>query len=189
MKENKQQAHGVTPVAMIPSEPSRLVSRPSFSADDLSDPIPNDPEETTVDPLDHGENLPEDARDNQVVKPSEPSRLNDEHGIQVTTNDLISSENPIEPCCLSSRFSSLDGDLFEHDDHGITPVSIPSDAAADASIPLALPAKISAHLSSSTGDSHGLAFFGLAAEHGIPVGTDDSLLTDPESTMDPFEGV
>jgi hypothetical protein len=72
MKENKQQDHGVTPVAMIPSEISRLVSRPSFSAGDPSDPIPNDPKETTVDPLDNGENLPEDARDNQV-KPSEPS--------------------------------------------------------------------------------------------------------------------
>jgi hypothetical protein len=71
MKENKQD-HGITPVA-IPSKPSRL-SRPSFSADNLSDPIPSDPEETTVDPLDHGENLPEDARDNQV-KPSEPSRF------------------------------------------------------------------------------------------------------------------
>jgi hypothetical protein len=78
-----------------------------------------------MDPLD-GENLPQ-----YQVQPSEPSRLNDEHGIQVTTNDLISSENPIKPCCcLSSRFSSLDGDLFEHD-HGITPVSSPSEPSAD----------------------------------------------------------
>jgi hypothetical protein len=108
MKENKQQDHGVTPVAMIPSEPSRLVSRPSFSAGDLSDPIPNDPEATTVDPLDHGENLPEDARDNQVVNPREPSRLGSRQPSSAGDSRLGSRPpSSVVDCRLSSNEPSV----------------------------------------------------------------------------------
>jgi hypothetical protein len=107
----------------------------------------------------------------------------DEHGIHVVTEDSIA----IESSRLGSRLSSLDGNLLEHD-HGITPVSIPSDVVTDDSIPRERPDGIRSHLSSSIGDSHGLAFFGLDAEHGIHVVTEDSISSDPEATMDPLDG-
>jgi hypothetical protein len=66
--------------------------------------------------------------------------LDDEDGIHVKT----------ESSPLGSRLSSLDGDLFEHDDHGITPVSsIPSDAVAADSIPSEPPDGLGSGLSSS----------------------------------------
>jgi hypothetical protein len=102
----------------------------------------------------------------------------DERGIHVVTEDSIA----IESSRLGSRLSSLDGNLLEHD-HGITPVSIPSDVVTDDSIPRERPDGIRSHLSSSIGDSHGLAFFRLDAEHGIHVVTEDSISSDLEATI------
>jgi hypothetical protein len=68
--------------------------------------------------------------------------LDDEDGIHVGT----------ESSRLGPRLSSLDGDLFERDDHGITPVSIPSDAVAADSIPSEPPDGLGSGLSSSADD-------------------------------------
>jgi hypothetical protein len=68
---------------------------------------------------------------------------------------------------VDDRFAeSLDGDLFEHDDHGITPVSIPSDAAAADSIPSEPPDGLGSGLSSSAGD-----LFERDAFHDNGIGT------------------
>jgi hypothetical protein len=72
------------------------------------------------------------------VKPSELSRLNDDHGTQVITNDSIPSGNPIDG--LGSRLSSSADDLFERD-HGNNPVLIPSK-----------PTRLGSRLSSSAAD-------------------------------------
>jgi hypothetical protein len=69
--------------------------------------------------------------------------LDNEHGVHVATDDSIL----IESSRLGSRLPSLDGDLFEHDDHGITPFSIPSDVVA---IPSEPPDGLGSYLSYSS---------------------------------------
>jgi hypothetical protein len=98
--------------------------------------IPSDPE-ATMDPLD-GENLPEDARDNQV-KPSEPSRLDS----RLSSDDLLECSIPSEPpdelllgTSADSRISSSSADdLLLLDDQDADNCLSPSDDLLERSIP------------------------------------------------------
>ena len=85
----------------------------------------------------------------------------------VVTADSIQRGNLIEPSRLDSRLSSLADDLFEQDSGIKNPALIPSE-----------PSGFGSRLSSSIGDSHELAFFGLDDEHGIHVVTEDSIPID-----------
>jgi hypothetical protein len=107
--------------------------------------------------------------------------LDDEHGIHVVTEDLI----PIESSRLGSRLLSLDGDLFEHD-HGITPVSIPSDVVTHDSIPSKPPDGLGSRLSSSTDDlferDHGITSVSIPSN----VVTGDSIPSKPPDGLGSF---
>jgi hypothetical protein len=133
---------------LIPSEPTRLGSRLSSSAADLFE-------------NDHGTNP------GSAVDPIEQSATKLEMG-RLRGSDAFHDKGigttPGEQIKKISRFPALTDDRFA-DAVGITPdVLIPSE-----------PSGFGSRLSSSIGDSHELAFFGLDDEHGIHVTTEDSI--------------
>ena len=86
---------------------------------------------------------------------------------------------PSETPRLSSRLSSSADDLFEHD-HGITPVSTPSDVVTDDSIPSEPPDGLGARLSSSEDDL-------FEHDHGITPGLADDLIEQSATSKSPDE--
>jgi hypothetical protein len=134
----------------IPSEPTRLGSRLSSLDGDLFE-------------RDHGitpASIPSDVVTDDPISSEPPDGLGPR--LSSSADDFFEQSATSR---LGSRLSSSVAELFEYD-HGITPVSIPSDVVTDDPIPSEPPDGLSSRLSSSADD-----LFeddnGITHDHGI----------------------